>query len=1349
MVVLLMGIWTALPAQSIRKGGKALTGIKVDFNGIWQEVGGQQPAFNRGVFDVVRAGDDIYIGGLFENAGGNPDADGIVRWDGTAWHSLGSGITEYFGLAVEAVAVIGSSVFAAGGFLDAGGNPDADYIARWDGSTWNALGSGLNEEVVTLAVVGNDLYVGGYFTDAGGIPDADYIARWDGANWQSVGGGLNETVGILAASGNDLYTVGEFTNAGGVANADYIARWDGVSWNALGIGFEGIVDLKVDGSDVYVVGSFSDAGGVQNADNIAHWDGVSWNSVGGGLNGFVRAVTVFGSDVYAAGIFTNAGGNPSADGLARWDGTAWQALIPLIDTDVIATGMQFIDEDLYLYGFIRDAGGNPNADYLAVYNGQDWLAPGTGLDNQVSAGASFGGDVYFGGSFLDAGGDPNADRIATWDGTQWQSPAGKLNGSVSAMAVADSILIVGGSFTNAGGVSAADGIAVWDGSQWGAIGSMPPSSVLTIAVQDSLVYAGEFGGLQRWDGSTWNPIVSVFSVFYASAVVGNDVYFGGFFQALGGVSNADYVARWDGSNWHALGSGVTILQPEIGVQAIAVSGTDVYVGGDFLDAGGISDADYIARWDGTTWHSLGTGLNGTVSSIAVSGSRVYVGGEFLDAGGDPAADRIAMWDGSGWQAMGSGVGDGQVSSITVDGYDVYAAGVFSQVDGRNLIRNIAKWHNFVGEPSAQPSNLVFSNITSTSVTVAYSSASGNPDGYIAFRRFESPPTEVPADEREYFAGDLVGNSQVVFRGDLTTFEDSTLVPGQKAYYSVFSYIGTGQAVNYLTLNPLTGSIAQDEVAPEVALLSSGAATPGQPYQVIVAVTDNENVGQVTLESRSGEATAFGSPIIMNGTGDVYSAEIPGSRVTVDGLIFRIIASDLQGNRDTTNGIITITVPRNSVTTATTPGSPYPNGIPFNQWRLISVPVNLSDKSVSAVLEAFGEPGNKSWALYDAGGDVSSTAEFVVGKAFWLKQLFDEVGRQIVLDNGITAGSSGGRITLVPGWNLIGNPYTFPIDWNTQTDAPGNDDIKGPVKWDGGKYVGVGQTQGDNTPFTELVPWDGYWVFNARSTDQLLTIDPLGIAGNGSIAKTRVSGWRIGIRVAAGRFEDSYNVVGAADGASIFEDAFDLPELPVIGDYVSVYFDHEKEDGVIVPYSIDYRPVGESGYEWDMSVQTNVGEKNHLNFTHEGLPSGYRVAILDVSHNRLVEEDSYAFENRRETHPVRFKIWAGSEAYVDVALQKFTVTLPRVFDLKQNYPNPFNPATTIRFDVAQSDLVQVTIYNLLGQEVATLVNGYLETGRYHTTWNGKDRFGRQAASGVYFFVMETSGYSKSRKMLLLK
>lgn len=90
------------------------------------------------------------------------------------------------------------------------------------------------------------------------------------------------------------------------------------------------------------------------------------------------------------------------------------------------------------------------------------------------------------------------------------------------------------------------------------------------------------------------------------------------------------------------------------------------------------------------------------------------------------------------------------------------------------------------------------------------------------------------------------------------------------------------------------------------------------------------------------------------------------------------------------------------------------------------------------------------------------------------------------------------------------------------------------------------------------------------------------------------------------------------------------------------------------------------------------------------------------------------------------------------------TLPTSFSLSQNYPNPFNPTTTIRYSIAKPTNVSLKIYNILGQEVATLVNSHQATGSYIATFDAA-RF----ASGVYFYRLNAGSFNQVRKMLLLK
>ena len=174
------------------------------------------------------------------------------------------------------------------------------------------------------------------------------------------------------------------------------------------------------------------------------------------------------------------------------------------------------------------------------------------------------------------------------------------------------------------------------------------------------------------------------SYVYAMAVSGSDLYVGGNFTQAGGVS-ANYIARWNGSSWVALGSGLNGQ-----VKAIAVSGSDVYVGGSFTDAGGNPNADYIARWNGSSWVALGSGLTGQVKAIAVSGSDVYVGGS-CHVTGMPNTTGIVRWDGSSWHALGTGVSNYPVAAIAVSGSDVFIGGSFTSAGGVSNTAAIARW----------------------------------------------------------------------------------------------------------------------------------------------------------------------------------------------------------------------------------------------------------------------------------------------------------------------------------------------------------------------------------------------------------------------------------------------------------------------------------------------------------------------------------------------------------------------------------------------------------------------------------------------------------------------------------
>ena len=190
------------------------------------------------------------------------------------------------------MAISGGYVYAAGNFTNAGG-VTVTNIARWDGSSWSALGSGLDNQALAMAVNGSDVYVGGNFIKAGGVT-ANYIAKWNGSTWSALGTGLNGSVSAISVGSDGIYVGGTFTTAGG-ATANQVARWrDGAAWHSLGNGTTNGVGgtvsaiLPVSPTEVYVGGTFTTAG-VVAANRIARFDGTSWSALGSGMSGVISA----------------------------------------------------------------------------------------------------------------------------------------------------------------------------------------------------------------------------------------------------------------------------------------------------------------------------------------------------------------------------------------------------------------------------------------------------------------------------------------------------------------------------------------------------------------------------------------------------------------------------------------------------------------------------------------------------------------------------------------------------------------------------------------------------------------------------------------------------------------------------------------------------------------------------------------------------------------------------------------------------------------------------------------------------------------------------------------------------
>ncbi|MFH1312068.1 MAG: T9SS type A sorting domain-containing protein [Candidatus Eisenbacteria bacterium] len=428
------------------------------------------------------------------------------------------------------------------------------------------------------------------------------------------------------------------------------------------------------------------------------WDGFGRP----GADGLVMSFVLHDGDVVVGGDFQGIGSVRST-GIARWDGSDWASLdsdfrdvrvLGVYDGDVIA-GVRCTCGGQCIWHWDGSAWQRIGAGIRAWDGG-----PGSGcegLPHYVFALAEYSGRLFAGGWFGTQTGNPDS-HILQWNGETWSSLGSTVNAGVYAMTLYDGKLVVGGRFTQAGEVGA-NRIATWDGSTWSALGtgidddiSDPWASqrVKALTVYEGNLYAGgvfskagsfDVDRLAYWDGSSWNstgfeaggyvdgevPTTNALAVYDGNLVAG-----GRFRQADGAL--ADFIACWDGESWTSLGSGLDGT-----VHALIPFDDVLLVGGDFTHAG--NQLVYnMAMWDGEAWHPVGygQGLDRKAKSLHVHNDRLIVGGSFTAAGDLPVI-RIAGWDGSSWTPLGEGWVGKEKSVTALTTYQGSLVGVDGQV----------------------------------------------------------------------------------------------------------------------------------------------------------------------------------------------------------------------------------------------------------------------------------------------------------------------------------------------------------------------------------------------------------------------------------------------------------------------------------------------------------------------------------------------------------------------------------------------------------------------------------------------------------------------------------------------
>jgi len=638
------------------------------------------------VFALLVDGDDLYVGGQFRRENANPDSMLFVgRWDITdeTWNALGTGVkraqpTSPFSDGIHAMALNGNELWVGGYFVNAGRIAEADLGAVWntETETWRSLGqlfqnpfSSSVPKVEKILHLGDGvMYLGGNLSFGDGI--VQNALRVDGS-WQQMDA-LSGTesdpngMGVYAAhlDGDDLYLIrGDegFVGLSGVPDGTQFVRFDGTTYHPLGGHFD---DRSVPLAITVFDGEILVGVGDKNTDprpHLVHLTENGWEPYGTELDGAPTSLVVDGNALWVAGGFADTeDGTRRLGGIVKWTGTEYETIGAVgngfVSSFVEVEAAAVFQGSLYIGGSFEDASNDKDVDYIARWDGQRWQAVGQGLNRTVKGLLATADRLYAAGSFFDVAGQTGANRLAQFDGTAWAPlGAGFGNNSPEVLAMIGTDLYVGGAFSRAGGVRNATNIARWDGSAWHALtqtngAANPDDDVNALAVDSdgTLIVGGEFTSvygipyLARWNPTTrtWSAIGNQTLNGDVNALANTDagLYVGGRFTNLGGPAG-DGIALWNGTQWTPLGSGLTgfpdfqnIVQ-DPNVLTLHPVGTDLFVGGVFSNAGGVDGTPGIARWDGTAWQSVSSGLaDGSVHTLASTETTLWAGGSFTQTG---------------------------------------------------------------------------------------------------------------------------------------------------------------------------------------------------------------------------------------------------------------------------------------------------------------------------------------------------------------------------------------------------------------------------------------------------------------------------------------------------------------------------------------------------------------------------------------------------------------------------------------------------------------------------------------------------------------------------------------------
>jgi hypothetical protein len=540
-------------------------------------------------------------------------------------------------------------------------------------------------------------------------------------------------------------------------------------------------------------------------------------------------------------------------------------------------------------------------------------------------------------------------------------------------------------------------------------------------------------------------------------------------------------------------------------------------------------------------------------------------------------------------------------------------------------------------------------------------------------------------------------------------------------------------------------IGSDATAPQISgITTPSSISPAASVDVSLTITDPES-GLASAKISYGPATSNTFTVtnadMNNSSGNTWTFTIPSSAQSELGVRYQVTATNAACLPSSTaiqhvkidHSGEGLTIPFNSFGSAQT------------NYRIISLPLNLTSKSVSSVLgDDLGAEDKSKWRLWsfntstDKTDPLSGSSSLDYGKGYWLI-----VASTNTLDTGPgqTVGSSDDpvRINVSAGWNLIGNPYPFNILWSDITTLAANSSLG----------IGLLHTytggQAYNNPST-LKAFEGAFVL-ANSAGQL-TIP--GVKNPSAGGRIRADGeelrynsidtndWEVRFSLRSGEVTNMLSGLGMHPEASPEFDRFDGFTLPRFLEFVEL--NHDKLLHNRIPFSRDIVAPSAS-HEWRFKVESSLKEKITLAWENQHIKESRNQLVLRVNSKNfpinMALTNTYTFNGSES-----FTVFYGEPKHIHELIGHFGLAL------LDPYPNPSSGLLEIGFIVPESieDNITLDLVDPLGRSVADIANQKFTPGHHHMQWNASDHDNR-LSPGLYLVRIRSGKEVQYSKVLL--